>query len=142
MERASLCGLLSHMLAGDGNICAVFDGPPRGGAESRDIALSGIQPRFSAGRPADEVIIECILASTAPRLLTVVSTDREIRAAARRRRCNILRSDEFAPILMRAVRQSRAQDTQGTKNQEPPEKQTGLNEKDVDYWLKEFGLDK
>jgi hypothetical protein len=51
-------------------------------------------------READDLIEAQIAASTAPRLLTVVSSDRRIKAAARKRGCKVLTSSAFLERLV------------------------------------------
>ncbi len=103
---------------------------------ARQIELTGITVDYSRGRPADEVIIEHIRANSAPRRLTVVSTDREIRQAARRRRCKSVTSQDFA-VLLEKLTEAPTQ----RRPSEPPEKTHGLSGKHVDEWMKEFGFE-
>ena len=133
--RAGLCKLLAPLLA-SGPVTAVFDGPPPPGPMARQIEQTGITVKYSSGRPADEVIIEHIQANSAPRRLTVVSTDREIRKAARRRRCISKTSQEFA-VLLEELTEAPTQSSPS----EPPEKTDGLSGKHVDEWMKEFGFE-
>jgi len=133
--RAGLCKLLAPLLA-RGPVTAVFDGPPPPGPMARQIELTGITVNYSRGRPADEVIIEHIQANSAPRRLTVVSTDREIRQAARRRRCKSVTSQDFA-VLLEKLTEAPTQ----RRPSEPREKTDGLSGKHVDEWMKEFGFE-
>ncbi|HMQ14637.1 MAG TPA: NYN domain-containing protein, partial [Phycisphaerae bacterium] len=111
----------------------VFDGrPPREPAPfapSLSVIYSG------AGVSADSVLIGLVQRDSAPRRLIVVSTDREIAAAARRRRARAVRSDAFwrhvLHDLTRPVRRS----------VEPREKRTGLPPDQVDAWLRELGFE-
>ncbi|MCP4378708.1 MAG: hypothetical protein GY794_21345 [bacterium] len=103
---------------------------------ARQIEQMGITVEYSPQRPADEVIIEHIGANSAPRRLTVVSTDREIRQAARHRRCKSITSQDFAILLEKL-----AQRPPQHKPSEPVEKTDGLNEKQTDEWMKEFGFE-
>ena len=66
----------------------------------------------------------------------MVSTDRQIRQAARRRRCKIVRSEDFAKLLIRL-----SEAPPKGPPAEPPEKRRGLPPGEADKWLKEFGLD-
>lgn len=115
------------------DVCIVFDGrPPREPAPfapSLSVIYSG------AGVSADSVLIGLVQRDSAPRRLIVVSTDREIAAAARRRRARAVRSDAFwrhvLHDLTRPVRRS----------VEPREKRTGLPPDQVDAWLRELGFE-
>ena len=132
--RGMLCRLLGDLPAGRERVCVVFDGPP----PSRDLAgqLSGdrIEVHYSGPRKADEIIAEEIAADSAPRRLTVVSTDRQVRRQARRRRCRVRLSEEFAELLLRG-RPARPPAA------EPPEKRRGLTPEQTEAWMRELQLD-
>jgi predicted RNA-binding protein with PIN domain len=83
---------------------------------------------------ADTVIEEKILANTAPRRLTVVSSDRRLRVAAAARGATALKSELFWERVTRESRRKRPQ------KQEPEEKRGGLTESETDKWLDLFGL--
>jgi predicted RNA-binding protein with PIN domain len=87
------------------------------------------------GRDADTVI-ECkIKASTAPKGLTVVSSDRKLRDAARRRKATVVKSEVFWDNLQRQLSRKKT-------SHEPAAKRRGLSEGETDQWLRIFGLDK
>jgi len=134
--RAGLCELLAGTLGGE-RVCVVFDGAPPPGGMARQITATGLEVRYSIGRTADEIIVARITADTAPRRLTVVSSDREIRRAAERRRCLVETSQEFARRLKRL-----AEPRQRPAAPEPPEKRRGLTAEQTEHWMREFGLDK
>ena len=114
----------------------MFDGPPPTGPRAEQIADERIEVRYAADRTADEVIVEAIAADTGPRDLAVVSTDREIRRAAGRRRCRVVRSEDFADELIDAMNAPpRPEPT------EPPEKRHGLSPEETDAWLEELNID-
>ena len=133
--RVALCELLARAFPMGEDICVVFDGPrPDTGVPAElDVRL---RIMFSPGRPADLTIIDRIEADTAPKRLIVVSSDREIRQHARRRRCRSVPSDEFAATLLRLL--GRPETKHAT---EPSEKHEGLGESDADDWLDYFGID-
>lgn len=134
LGRTGLCSLLAMLTARSERVSVVFDGPALPGVPGPD---SGeLDVAYSYGRTADELITERIAADTAPRRLSVVSTDRQIRQAARRRRCKIVRSEDFAKLLIRL-----AEAPPKAPPAEPPEKRRGLPPGEADKWLKEFGLD-
>ena len=142
--EAALCRLLGRSpYAGKvGDVTVVMDGGPvplrvtRSPVENVELRLAG------HGREADDVIIELIDACSAPKRVTVVSTDRKVRAAARRRRCRSVTSEQFGHELARLVGrlnrgkpvQPRPEDAATAK---PP---GGLSEDDVARWLEEFGF--
>ena len=67
----------------------------------------------------------------------MVSTDRVIRKAARRRRCRISLSEQFAEALLDGARRASQPPALG----EPPEKRAGLTEEQSQEWLREFQID-
>ncbi len=139
VDRVGLCELLARLVDAGEKVRVVFDGPaPQHPADLR-IAESGVAASFCPGRAADGEIIDWIAADSAPRLLTVVSSDREIRRAASRRKCKCMNSDEFA----RALSQIQRVPGQGDSDckGEPSEKRDGLTSDQISSWLTEFGLD-
>lgn len=91
---------------GSGRVLLVCDGTPK----SPHAGLpTGMHVAFSGpDREADDLIEAQISASTAPRLLTVVSSDRRIKAAARKRGCKVLTSSAFLErLVLDAQRPSR-----------------------------------
>ena len=136
LGRVGLCRLLGELAAGGEKIRVVFDGrppPDQPGGQAQD---DRVEVAYSGRGSADDVIEECIAADTAPRRLTVVSTDRRIRKAARRRRCKAAASEEFAAAMLRALaRPKRPAPT------EPAEKRLGLSGEQVERWMKELQLD-
>lgn len=88
-----------------------------------------------AGRDADSLIEGLIGASPAPRRLTVVSSDRRIRAAARRRRARSLTSEEF---LRRLVRDAESRPSPQMADSKPP---VPLAPEEISEWLRAFGFD-
>jgi len=132
-DRAELTRLLERLASQGGRVHVVYDGPsPQAEktAPGTTVAVS-----YSGKRSADELMERLIAADTAPRRLYVVSTDYRIRRAARRRRCRIVTSEEFALTLSRAGR------AKAPRRDEPIEKQTGLMPDSAREWLKEFGLE-
>lgn len=133
-----LCKLLDALAARGGKpvsgerVCVVFDGPARRGLTAERVELA-----FSAPVTADEVILRRISDNSAPRRLTVVSTDREIRRAARRRRCKISTSEDFARAMLRALDRP-----EKGPSPEPLAKRTGrLSQEETRAWMREFGIE-
>ena len=105
-----------------------------GGVLANDLQVKVI---FSGHkRTADDVIIKMINKSSGPRDLTVVSSDRAIRSAAKRRGCKVITSGTF----VRSASDELVRDKK-KKRLEPAEKQKGLSREETDQWLSEFGLD-
>lgn len=107
----------------------ICDGVP-GPNSTRD--EKGIEIVYAGpGADADSLIERLILENTAPRRLTVVSSDRRLKAAARRRRCKWMSSEDFMRSLARPVRRI-------SPAAHPP---TPLPQDDVGRWIREFGLE-
>jgi uncharacterized protein len=117
-------------------VAVVFDGAAPHGALAEQVGDERIEVVFSAPRTADEVLCERIAADSAPKRLVVVSTDHEIRRAARRRRCQAIRSEDFVEILDAMIERSRR-----PRKGEPPQKRQGLTSQQAQQWLKELNLD-
>ena len=143
LGRGSLSKLLAALaepgrpgpLAGE-RVCVVFDGAAPRGPMAEQMKYDRLEAVYSAPRTADELILERIAADTAPRRLTVVSSDRELRRAGRRRRCKLAGSEEFADALVSAsARPARP------APDEPPEKRRGcLTPAETQAWMRELGL--
>jgi len=112
----------------------VFDGtgPPD---KSRFDNIPNLEVFFAGlGTDADTVIESKIRANTAPKRLTVVSSDRRLISAAGTRRAPVVKAEAFWRTLQ--SRPGRA-----TKIKEPPSKHIGLTESETEQWFKLFGLD-
>ncbi|MBU0641025.1 MAG: NYN domain-containing protein [Planctomycetes bacterium] len=135
--RSMLCRTLGDWvrLCGE-RVHVIFDGP----APARDLAAqigdAEIQVSYSgAGVSADTVLIQVLETDSAARRLLVVSSDREVTCAARRRRAKIVASREFWVMLKRALSRPLPEPM------EPAEKESGLSPGEADVWLQEFGFD-
>jgi len=133
-DRQRLCRLLVELAKCRAEkITVVFDAAPAESARAESRPLEVIYSGH--GRTADEVIIQMINKSTGPRDLTVVSSDRQIRTAAKRRGCKIKLAGEFIRISANELAQA------NTKYlAEPTEKRKGLSPSQTKKWLAEFGL--
>ena len=101
LDEGRLCVALGRTPWADAPITVVADGRPKPlrAAVSPDPAVELV---FAGShRSADDLIIQMIRQHSAPRRLTVVSSDREIRAAARKRRARDLSSEDFIHKLTR-----------------------------------------
>jgi len=136
VERAGLCELLTTALGSGGRCEVVFDGPEHTPEHTSHMISLGVGVHYGPGGTADDVIEDLIAADSAPRRLTVVSTDRRIRAAARRRRCKSITSQDFSRFL-----RGRLQTPPPAGPSEPIEKRKGLDPDQTRRWLREFGVD-
>jgi predicted RNA-binding protein with PIN domain len=136
-SRATLCRRLSEWAQRTGEkVTVVFDGPAPSRPLARQISAVGVSVGYSgSGVSADDRIAEAIQADSAPRRLLVISSDRAVARAGRRRRARTMRSDVFWAAVQRAVARPKPQPL------EPPEKRRGLPAGETKRWLRELGLD-
>jgi predicted RNA-binding protein with PIN domain len=128
--RVKLLSLLAEGLGEEAAHCTVvFDAthaPPR---SPSDTVYRGIEVRFTKRREeADDLIVWLIQQCSAPKLLTVISSDHYLVEAARRRRATSVKADRFLEWLERQ-KQTAAPETSTTTMS--PEERAG--------WLAEFG---
>ena len=136
LDEASMCMILSeylHQKRTHGHV--VFDGlgPPDktalGGIGDLEVYFSGMEI------DADTIIMEKIEDNTAPKSLIVVSSDREIRTAAKKRKAISVQSDIFWVEVMKQLNRKKT-------IPEPKEKRQGITDGETDQWMDLFGLDK
>ncbi len=112
----------------------VFDGkgaPDKSGFDN----ISDLEVFFAGlGRDADTVIEDKIRVNTAPRRLTIVSSDRRLRDAALKRKATVVKSEVFWDNLCKQLSRKR-------KVKEPLAKRQGLSESETEQWLDFFGLE-
>jgi len=112
-------------------VCDGAGGPSgKGGAGRRFGSVELVYA--GAGRDADSLIERIIGRDSAPRRLVVVSSDRRVRGAARRRRARWLSSEAF---LHRLVRDESRPGRAGAVSEAAGEPI------DVDGWIEAFGVD-
>lgn len=89
-------------------------------ADGPEGAIGPVNVRYSGPCSADEIIIRLIERSSAPRRLIVVSSDRQILRAGRKRRCSLLTSEELLAQLGEdyAVRQMEGRPKGSPANEE------------------------
>ena len=112
----------------------IFDGtgpPDKTGFNN----ISHLEVLFS-GRDSDTdtVIENKISADSAPKRLTIVSSDRRLRKAAQTRKATSLKSEQFWAIVEKELSRKRPE-------KEPSAKRRGLNESETRQWMKFFGLE-
>lgn len=132
VRLSHVVGRYLKLIADRGEI--VFDGtgpPDKGRFEN----IADLEVFFAGlSTDADTVIEDKIKASSAPKRLTVVSSDRRVRKAAMARKATSVKSEIFWTNLCRRLARPR-----GVK--EPSGKRLGLSEGETDQWLKVFGLE-
>jgi predicted RNA-binding protein with PIN domain len=104
----------------------VFDhGLPGGWSEA--LSGGGVRVIFaSAGRNADGILRERIREARDPRALLVVSSDRQVIAAAKAKRTRVMRSEIFAARLGLPTKTTEAEEAR-------------LSPEEVEEWLRVFG---
>ena len=115
-------------------ITIVFDAthPPAGAPAEED--YQGIHIRFAVDYPsADDLIEELIRGESTPAQLTVVSDDRRIRDAGRRRGCRVLACLDYFEGL------ERAKPGKPSAVPEPNGKPEHIAPEEREHWLREFG---
>jgi hypothetical protein len=138
IEIDDLVRLIERSRFAQEKVQLVCDGSPA--MRSGQVSRGRISVRHSgAGRTADSVIIAAIKASTAPRRLTVVSSDREIRRAARKRRCTVMTSEAFLKRLEADV--ARANSVSDAPSRATSSRaRARLAPREVDRWKAAFGV--
>lgn len=137
-SRTALLDFLADSLDGRqlAGTTVVFDARMAPPGLPRTLEHRGLKVRFAArGSEADELIEQLIVENTAPRRLTVVSSDHRLHRAARRRRAKAIDSDKwYAEVLRQRIERARKRG--------PRDKRTAaLSEREVRYWLRQFGID-
>jgi predicted RNA-binding protein with PIN domain len=134
--EAQLCRTLDRYFRStgeDGQV--VFDGTGPSGRDEFS-SMSNLEVIFSGfNTDSDTVIEEKIKASTAPRRLTVVSSDRRLRKAAGERKAVALKSEEFWGQVQKELRRKKPQ------SKEPEAKREGLTQGETEQWMDLFDID-
>ena len=129
--RLALLGRLARLHADDpGRVTVVFDAAhPPPGAECEQ-EYKGIHVLFAVFEEADDVIDAIIRRDSAPRQLTVVSDDRRLKEAARRRHCISLGCLDYLEEVGRPAPPTAATDALA--------KPQGVSAEEARRWLEEF----
>jgi predicted RNA-binding protein with PIN domain len=135
IHAIELCRIVSRylkLIGRDGEI--VFDGvgpkdkSPFENIEIPEVFFAG------AGADADSVIEEKIRLNSAPKRLTIVSSDRRLRKAAHTRTATAVKSEEFWEQLQKQLSKKRP-------IPEPKAKREGISEIETKQWLDFFGIE-
>ena len=134
IDERSLVRLLQKSRYQDLSADFMCDGP-RIGSDGQPRADTKESCHFHfAGRnqSADTLIITAVQASSSPRSLLVVSSDRRIQIEAKKRRCRVISADDFLEQLSQDAALGQ-RTTRSVKADDLP--------RSTEYWLKEFGVD-
>lgn len=136
-DEVSLCRTISEFLScvkDRGHV--VFDGigPP----DKRELGgIRGIEVYFSGeDLEADDIIEEKIADNSAPKSLIVVSSDRRLRTAAKRRKATSIQVEPFWAFLCTQLEKAANRPAP-----EPKEKRGGITDQEADLWMDAFGMD-
>ena len=101
----------------------------------------GLNLIFALGDENADARIETLIAAhSAPKSLTVVSSDRRIRRAAQRRRARTLSTDEFLDLLERfQTAKRREMSSQNLATPRSLDRDSPLSAEETAFWLAEFG---
>ncbi|MEN6386209.1 MAG: NYN domain-containing protein [Phycisphaerales bacterium] len=132
VQICQIIGEFLYRTKGKGSI--IFDGTgPKDKSPFNN--LFNLEVLFSGpGREADDVIEKLILKNTAPRNLQVISSDRRIKDAAKKRKADAVDCVDFWLDMLKQLEKKQKQQP------EPKEKFLGLTDAETEYWLKEFGF--
>ena len=112
----------------------IFDGTGPSDKSGFDY-INSLEVFFAGlGTDTDTIIEDKIGASTAPKRLAIVSSDRRLRKAARARKATSVKSEVFWNNIQKQLNRKRA-------NKEPMAKRQGLSESETKKWLEIFGLE-
>lgn len=114
----------------------VYDGPAPPQPKRQQFEHPSLIVTYSGkGVSADSVLADLIAQSSAPRLLVVVSSDREVQRDARRRKATAVESAAFWSRVRAELARPQPDSV------EPEEKHQGLDAPAVDEWMRIFGFD-
>jgi predicted RNA-binding protein with PIN domain len=135
--REAMLNLLAESIPPDEvpRTIVVFDASESPWGSARAMQHKGLSVRFAPkDGDADSLIEELIAADSAPRRLTVVSSDHRLQRAAHRRKATAIDSDQWFAQLMRERQERHATGPAPSLKPEGP-----FSPGEVEYWLKAFG---
>jgi predicted RNA-binding protein with PIN domain len=130
--RHALLDLLAAFAkTGGAGVTVVFDARRAPARVEPEQDFQGVRVLYALDREADDLIEELIHEDTAARTLTVVSDDRRLKEAARRRQCPTQSCLDFYDTTEKVP--------QTPPETEPPEQPKSLTDEEVRAWMQEFG---
>lgn len=133
-DPEALASLIASSRFGGDAVWLVCDGVPRAASRAGRIVIEGAGP----GRSADDHIAAFLDRSSAPRRLTVVTSDRAIQRKAKSRGADWMKSEEFLAILAEDAR--RARPSRGRPAPPSPRRSVPLDAREVAGWMKLFEI--
>jgi len=138
-SRTALLNLLAASLPAEElpRTTVVFDASEAPWGAARTLQHQGLTVRFAdRDSDADTLIEELIKADSAPKRLTVVSSDHRLQRAAKRRKATAIDADQWLAQLLRERREpGEAAATENLKPEGP------LSSGEVEFWLRQFETD-
>lgn len=131
-EPEALARLVATSRYGSEAVWLVCDGVPRGASHVGRILIEGAGP----GRSADDHIMRFLDRSSAPRRVTVVTSDRAIARHAKTRGADAIRSEDFLAQLADDARRARPRRPKAPD----PRRSVPLGEREVTGWMRLFGI--
>jgi hypothetical protein len=114
------------------------DAPPDVPSEQQ---VGGLRVLFARDHDeADDLIEQLIRQESVPRRLLVVTSDQRLRTAARRRRAQAVKSEDWLDQLERDAA-TRRPTGPAEPTPPPPQKEQPLSDEETAAWLQEFGLE-
>ena len=136
-DEVAMCRTVAeflHVVQSRGHV--VFDGigPP----DKRELGnIRGVEVYFSGENlEADDIIEDKIADNTAPKSLVVVSSDRRLMNAAKRRKATPVQAEPFWAFLIDQLEKAEKRPAP-----EPREKRSGITDQEADLWMDAFGMD-
>lgn len=133
-EARLILRLRSWTAAGQKRRAIVFFDRGLPGGKSRELSSGWVRAIFAGDKKtADDLLISRVRQARNPGEITLVSSDREVIAAAKAKRMAFIRSEVFARMLA-----EREQPEAQAIRAEPPEPEPLLSTSEVDEWLALF----
>lgn len=114
----------------------VCDGVPKGASRSGRVVIEGA----GRGGSADDAIVAIVGRSSAPRRMTVVTSDRGLTRRVRSRGVEVLRSEEFLAMLVDDLSRVRGKRGAGKPRPASPRRSVPLSEREVAGWMEVFRI--
>ena len=133
-EPEALAQLIAASRFGSEAVWLICDGVPRGASRVGRIVIEGAGP----GKSADDHIAAFLDRSSAPRRLTVVTSDRAIQRKARSRGAEWVKSEDFLAMLAEDAR--RMKPAKPGARKPDPRRSVPLDDREVAGWMTFFGI--
>ena len=133
-EPEALAQLIAASRFGSEAVWLICDGVPRGASRVGRIVIEGAGP----GKSADDHIAAFLDRSSAPRRLTVVTSDRAIQRKARSRGAEWVKSEDFLAMLADDAR--RKKPAKPAARKPDPRRSVPLNGREVAGWMTLFEI--